>query len=199
MPLKRKMLEGMSLTPEQTDAIMEAHYAEVSDLKDEIDKAKESAKTAVELQTQLDAANKQIESLSKDEYKDKYDSLKTEYDQYKTGIEADKEHAKKETAYKQLLTDAGVSDKRINSVLKISASAIDGLELDKEGKVKNSDKLSETVKTDWADFIETTTPAGASVANPPKQPNGSETDEDRMKRLGNLSMADYIAEMAKKG
>ena len=57
----------------------------------------------------------------------------------------------KETAYRALLKEAGVSEKRIDTVLKVSD--IDGIEL-ADGKIKNADELTESVKKEWADFIE---------------------------------------------
>ena len=103
--------------------------------------------------------------------KSDYDKIKKEYDDYKAGIDAEKTHSAKETAYRELLKAAGVSDKRISAVVKVTD--IDGIELDKDGKIKDADERTNNIKTEWADFIETTTTHGAKTANPPT--NGGKT------------------------
>ena len=102
---------------------------------------------------------------------EEYKALKKSFEDYKAGIDAEKTHSAKETAYRELLKAAGVSDKRISAVVKVTD--IDGIELDKDGKIKDADKHTETVKTEWADFIETTTTKGANTANPPANGGGT--------------------------
>lgn len=103
------------------------------------------------------------------EYKDlqeKYDNL--------VKAQAEKEaHAAKESAYRELLKAAGIPEKRQAAVLRVSD--VDGVELDKDGKIKGADKLTETIKTEWADFIPTTTEKGAETAKPPET-NNSKTE-----------------------
>ena len=122
--------------------------------------------------------------------KEDYDKLKKEYDDYKADITAKNTRTEKENAFRELLKSVGVSEKRFNAIIKVSD--IDGLELDKDGKIKNADKHTETIKTDWAEFIETTTTRGANTANPPAGNGGGDVD------LGTLSMEDYIAARSKK-
>ena len=122
--------------------------------------------------------------------KEDYDKLKKEYDDYKADITAKTTRTEKENAFRELLKSVGVSEKRLNAIIKVSD--IDGLELDKDGKIKNADKHTETVKTEWADFIETTTTRGANTANPPAGNGGGDVD------LGTLSMENYIAARSKK-
>ena len=113
------------------------------------------------------------------EYKD----LKQAFDDYKAKQEAKETLAAKESAYRDLLKAAGVAEKRIPAVLKVSD--LDGIELDKDGKVKDADKLTENVKTEWADFIPTTTETGAKTVTPPEtSPAGKDP--------GKMSMDEYI-------
>ena len=46
------------------------------------------------------------------------------------------------------------------------------MELDKDGAVKNADEVTKAIKTEWADFIQTTQTVGANTATPPAN-NGS--------------------------
>ncbi len=121
-----------------------------------------------------------VETVTKEEY----DKLKQEYDDYKADITAKNTRTEKENAFRELLKSAGVSEKRLNAIIKVSD--IDGLELDKDGKIKNADKHTETVKTEWADFIETTTVKGANTANPPAN-NGKQT----MTKKDIMAIKDY--------
>lgn len=81
------------------------------------------------------------------EYKD----LEKQFNDYKAEQANKEARAAKETAYRALLKEAGVSEKRIDTILKVSD--IDGIEL-VDGKIKNADALTESVKKEWADFIE---------------------------------------------
>ena len=90
------------------------------------------------------------------EYKD----LQKSFDDYKAEQANKEARAAKETAFRDLLKSAGVSEKRIDSVVKVSD--IDGLEID-DGKIKGADALMESVKTEWADFIDSQTNIGVKV------------------------------------
>ena len=98
------------------------------------------------------------------EYKD----LKKQFEDYKKEQEGKQTRMSKETAMRELLKEIGVSEKRLESVLKVSD--IDGLEL-VDGKIKDADKLKEAMKTEWADFIPTTTESGVPTPTPPANNN----------------------------
>ena len=186
--LTRKFLTTLGIEDDKADAVIDKHTEVVNEIKTERDQYKEDAEKLSEVQKQLneykEAEKKAKENGEKDPYKVKYEALKEEFTNYKQEIANKEIKSKKEEAYKQLLKTAGVSEKRIEAVLKVSD--VDVLEFDDEGKVKDSDKLTENIKTEWADFIQTSSTEGAKVANPPSQTTGKQED------LGKLSMADYI-------
>ena len=126
--------------------------------------------------------------------KEDYDKLKNEYADYKADITAKTTRAEKENAFRELLKSVGVSEKRLNAIIKVSD--IDGLELDKDGKIKDADKHTETVKTEWADFIETTTTQGANTANPPAN-TGKGTTKTKEEIMAIKDTATRQAEIAK--
>ena len=126
--------------------------------------------------------------------KEDYDKLKKEYDDYKADITAKTTRTEKENAFRELLKSVGVSEKRLNAIIKVSD--IDGLELEKDGKIKNADKHTESIKTEWAEFIETTTTRGANTANPPAN-NGKGTGKTREEILAIKDGAVRRAEMSK--
>lgn len=163
MALTRKFLSAMGVEPEKVDEIINAHVEVVDSLKAERDAFKADAE-------KLPGVQKELEDLKasagkEDSYKVKYDALKEEFEEYKNGITAEQSKAKKESAYRQLLIDAGVSEKRIDAVMRVSDYG--SIEFDDEGKIKNSEELTKGIKEEWADFIPQHSTEGAKVSNPP--------------------------------
>ena len=167
------------------EKILNGHIASIEALREDVAKYKEEAEKLPKVQKELEDLNAKIAADEKDPYKVKYEALKEEHEKFKQSIEQEKATAAKREAYKNLLKAAGIADKRIDAVLKVSD--IEGIELDDDGKIKDSEKLTETIKTEWADFIPT--PPAGSGANTPTPPAGSKPPEQD---LGKLSMADYI-------
>lgn len=183
MSLTRKMLKAMGIEDEKIDQIIEAHTETVDALKEQRNQYKADAEKLPEVQKQLDTANQQLESAEKDSWKVKYDALKEDFDAYKADQDAKEAKSAKEKAYTELLKAAGIPDKRIAAVLKVSD--LDTVELDDNGAAKDADKLTEGIKAEWADFIPTTVEKGADTANPPESnPAGKDP--------GEMSMAEYI-------
>lgn len=173
MSLTRKALSAMGIEEAQIDQIIEMHTGVVNEIKEERDALKSNADKLPAVQKELDELKKEVAKQGEeDPYKLKYDALKEDFDAYKKDVEKKETTAKKETAYKQILKDAGVSEKRINSVLKVSKSAIEAMELDDEGKAKDAEKLVKDVKEEWADFIVTEHTQGASTSTPPQSTGG---------------------------
>lgn len=120
----------------------------------------------------------QDSATTAEKWKTKYQALKDDFDTYKTEQTKKESHAAKEKAYRALLQEAGVSEKRLESVLKVSD--IDGVELDDKGAIKGADKLTESIKSEWADFITTTETRGANTSNPPANRGVTPTKEQIM-------------------
>lgn len=170
--LSRKYLSTLGIEDDKADAIIEAHSQVVNEIKEERDQYKEEAAKVPDIQKQLDDAKAQLAGAEKDPYKVKYEALKEEFDTYKADIDSKALAAKKEGAYRELLKAAGVNEKRIDAVLKVSD--VNSIDFDDEGNVKDADKLTEGIKTEWADFITTTGVKGAQTATPPAN-NGKTT------------------------
>lgn len=163
--LTRKMLKAMAIEDEKIDQIIEAHTETTESLKAERDKLKADAEKASELQSQLDKANETIKAAGTDSYKVKYEAIKEEFESFKKDIKSKETAKAKADAYEQLLKDAGVSEKRIPAILKVTD--IESVEIDSDGKLKDADKLTENIKTEWSDFIQTKGVQGADIPNPP--------------------------------
>lgn len=177
MALSRKLLKSMGIEDEKIEQIIEAHTETVDALKEERDGYKAQAEKVPAIQRELDTLKETVEKNGdKNPYKVKYDALKEEFDTYKADTEKKAAKAVKEDAYKALLKEAGVNEKRIAAVLKVSD--IDGVELDKDGKIKGSDKLIESIKEEWSDFIVTQGQQGAPTVTPPANTGGKMSKDD---------------------
>lgn len=177
MALTRKMLLAMDIPAEKIDEIISAHTETINAIKEERDQLKGEVASLKTLEQKLEAANGELETLKADnsqlnEWHRKYDDLKSEFDSFKSDTEAKETRTAKVTAYRKLLKDVGVSENRIDSIVKISGQTIDGIEFDDEGNIKDADALTESVKTEWSDFIPTKREKGADVPNPPANNGG---------------------------
>lgn len=172
MALTRKMLAAMDIPSDKIDEIINAHTETVDAIKEERDKYKSDSSELAKTKNKLDEVKKELAAADSSNWEQKYNDLKTEYDDYKKDIDKKATRSAKEAAYKQLLKDAGVSEKRIATVLRVSD--VDGLKLDKDGKVEDAASVKENIKKEWADFIVTKTETGASTPNPPAN-NGGKT------------------------
>lgn len=173
MSLTRKALATMGIEDDKIDQIIEMHTGVTTELKTELDKAKAEAEKLPTVQKELDELKAEIAKQGDNPFEVKYNALKEEYDKYKQDIETEKTKAKKTEAFKTALKNAGVSEKRIDSVARVSTGVIDGIEFDDDGNVKDSDKLTENIKKEWADFIVEETTKGAHTATPPKNTGGA--------------------------
>ena len=169
---------------EAVNAIIEGHTTSIEALREERDNYKEKAQKAEELEKELEKTQKELKEATSDDaeekLKAKYDMLKEEFKEYKKEIEAKAVKETKSKAYKEMLKEAGISDKRIEAVLKVSD--VDSIELDEEGNIKDRDELIKGIKEEWSDFIQTADVQGAQTENPPQNTGGKTmTKEDIIK------------------
>lgn len=189
MALTRKFLSALGIEADKVDEIIAAHSETVNGLKTERDEFKTKAENLQKDSDELESVKAELEELKKstqntgDKWKSKYDDLKSEYDNYKNDVEAKATKQAKTDAYKGLLKEANISEKRLDSILKISAESIDGIEIGEDGKVKGSDKLVEKIKEEWADFVVTEGSTGVNTATPPSNKMGEQHKVSRAAKL----------------
>ncbi len=171
MALTRKFLKAMGIEDEKIDEIIDAHRDTVDPLKKERDEYKADAEKLTDVQKKYDDLKKEVDSKEDDPYKEKYDKEHKAFEEYKKTVEGERTKANKTQAYRELLKKAGVSDKRIDSVLKVTA--IDEIELDDDGNIKDADKVVENIKSEWSEFIVTESQRGAGTENPPRNVGGN--------------------------
>lgn len=167
MALTRKSLKAMGLTEEQVESVIEMHLETVEPLK----AYKDDADKLAGVQAELDKAKADLEAKDKDSWKVKYDALKEEYDGYKTDVTNKESKAAKEAAYRKLLKETGMSEKRIDAVMKVTD--LSAVEFAEDGTVKDAEKHIEFIKKEWPEFIGTETVIGAKVETPPAVSGGT--------------------------
>lgn len=179
MAFTRKMLKAMGIEDEKIDQIIDAHSETVDALKADRDTYKEDAAKLAAVQKELDA----LKAKGDDGYKAKYEAEKAAHDALKADIAAKETKQAKTDAYRELLKGANIDEKRIATILRAEAPTIDKIELDADGKIKNAEQYTQSIKSDWADFIVTQSAKGTNTATPPA--NGgvasTKTKEDILK------------------
>lgn len=177
MAMTRKALKAMGMTEEQVDSIIEMHTESMNALREQIATLKVEADKVPDLEKKL----KEMESG--EDYKAMYEAEKTAHDKTKSDHAAEKTAAQIKDAYRALLKDAGVADKYLNTALK--ATNLAEMKLGKDGKLENAGTLTENAKTEWADFIQTTTTQGATVTTPPKNNGGKYSSREEIMKIKN--------------
>ena len=172
--LTRKLLTALGIEAEKVEEIITAHTETVDALKEQRDAYKADAEKLPTVQKELDELKEAAEKNANDPYKAQYEKVKADFDQYKKDVEAQETKRKKVEAYKALLKEAGVADKHIEQILKVSD--VESVELDKDGKVKDAESRSETIKKEWSSFIATERNEGANTSTPPGN-NGGGTEK----------------------
>ena len=177
MALTRKSLKAMGLTEEQVESIIELHLEVKNDLEEQIKTYKADA-------LKLPAVQKELDDLKKgdgEDYKAKYDAEKAAHDKTKSEYAAKETAAKVKEAYRAMLKEAGIAEKYLGTVLK--ATDLSAVKLDKDGKIEGVDKLTESAKTEWADFISVTKTEGAKVDTPPKNNGGKYSSREEIMKI----------------
>ena len=174
MAFTRKMLKAMGIEDEKIDQIIDAHSETVDALKADRDAYKEDAAKLAAVQKELD----ELKAKGDDGYKAKYEAEKAAHDALKADIAAKETKKAKTDAYRELLKGANIDEKRIATILRAEAPTIDKIELDADGKIKNAEQYTESIKSDWADFIVTQSAKGTNTATPPAN-GGTATTKTR--------------------
>jgi predicted nuclease with TOPRIM domain len=154
------MLKGMGLTEEQVDSIIEEHTSVTDALKEQAQKYKADAEKLPAIQKELDDLK-----AGGDDWEDKYNAEHKAFEDYKKDIESKAELSNTKDAYKALLKSQDISEKRIDTILKLTDFS--EIKLTKDGKIANEEKVIDKIKEDWSDLIGKKSESGASVDTPP--------------------------------
>lgn len=195
--LTRKFLTALGIDEDKADQIIEQHTAVTDELKSERDTFKADSDKLKAVETELETAKADLKKLKdaqdgENPFEKSYNDLKAEYDKYKADVSAKEVKRAKEKAYRAMLKELGIAEKRIDSILKISD--IDKVELDKEGALKDKETLAKSAKEEWSEFIPTKGQQGAGTPTPPANNGKAMSKEDIMKIKDDTERQRAIAE-----
>lgn len=173
MALTRKFLSALGIEQDKIDEIITAHTETVDGLKEDLNKYKNEAEAYQTAKKEIDDMKKMV--ANGDSYKVKYEAIKAEFDDYKKDITAKETLEKKSNAYKKLLADAGVNEKLLDKVLAVTK--LDDITLEGE-EIKDADKVTDSIKKEWADFIVKTKTEGEPTKTPPKGTGATKSVSD---------------------
>ena len=175
MGFGRKWLDGIledeELSPkEKAQKIMDEHINVTNGLKDERDNYKAEAEKAADLQKQLE------EKANGENWQEKYEKEHEAFEDFKKQTAADAEAGRVRAAYRKLLSGEGISEKRIDSILKVTDFS--KMKLDKDGNLEREEDLKTAINDEWGDFKTTVTEKGAVVEKPPQVGKATKTKEE---------------------
>lgn len=174
MALTRKSLKAMGLTDEQVDSIVEMHSETVDGLKDKL-------KTAEEKAEKLDGVQKELDDLKAKS--GDYGKLKKEFDEYKADVTAKETKAAKEAAVKAYFEGKKITGGNLSIAMRGARDEIAGIELDENGKIKDTASLDALIGGEYAALVVTTETRGARTETPPSNNGGGKlTRADIYKR-----------------
>jgi hypothetical protein len=193
MAFTRSTLKAMGFTDDQVQSLIDLHTEVTDNLKADIKKYKEDAEKLSDVQRQLDEANSKISAAEKDDYKGKYESEKAAHDKLKADIQTKETKAKKTDIFKAYLKEKGYSDNAISKITKYGGY-VDGIELDEEGKITNSDKLMTSVESEWSEYKPQAGTQRHTPVTPPVGGKVQRTKEDIMNITDTAARQKAIAE-----
>lgn len=171
---------------EKAQKIMDEHITVTNGLKDERDSYKQEADKAADIQKELDGIK------GGEDFKKKYEDEHKAFEDFKKQTAQDAETAKVKAAYRKLLADEGISEKRLDSILKVTD--LSKVKLDKDGNLENADDLKKAINEEWGEFKTTVTTKGADVEKPPQTASSKMTKEEIMKIQDTSERQKAIAE-----
>ena len=160
MAFTRNFLKSTGLTDDQITAVIEEHTAVTDALKKERDGYKEQADKANDLQKQLD------DIANGEDFKKKYEDEHKAFEDFKKQTESEAQTAKVRSAYRKLLAEEGISEKRLDAILKVTD--LSKVKMDKDGNFDNADELKKAINDEWGEFKTTVSEKGAVVERPPQ-------------------------------
>lgn len=170
MALTRKLLKSLGLEEAQIETIIDAHTETVDGLKESLKTAQTDAAKVEGLTQQLNEATDKLSKAG--------DAAKVQkaFDDYKAAVEADKKAAKAAADVQELLKEAGISRESFRTAVAKSFDAAKIAYAD-DGSISNRAELVQGIKTDFSDFVATTTSAGTPPVAPPSGNPGKMSKE----------------------
>lgn len=171
----RKSLRAIGLNDEQIESVIEMHTETINGLKDRLDAAESGKEASDKLKADYEKLKADFDELKKSaadnaKYKEQYESTKAEYDKYKADTETKAAKAESDRAFTKWLKDNGYTDKGAEKIVKYGGYTP---EFNKDGTIKNADKLTESVNAEWSEYKAQKHVEGANTETPPTNTGGA--------------------------
>lgn len=178
MAFTRSFLKALGLTDEQVNTIVEEHTSVTDALKQQRDDARAEAAKYKADADKLPDVQKELDGLKNGEdFKAKYEKEHADFEDYKSEIARNETLAKKKAAYRQLLIDENINEKRLDAVIR--TTDFDKIELDENGKLQKTADLKKAIDSEWGDFKVTVHERKPIIATPPSGGSGSQPSRAR--------------------
>lgn len=152
-----EIVDDQELTAkEKVQKIMDEHLTVFNPVKDERDNLKTQA---ADLQKQLEDAT------SGENWQEKFEKEHTAFEDFKKKTAEDAHAANVRSAYRKLLAEEKIPEKRLDAILKVTD--LSKVKLDKDGSIENAEELRKAINDEWSEFKTTVTEKGAVVEKPP--------------------------------
>ena len=197
MALKRSSLEAMGLSEQQIQSVIDMHTDTVNALKEKIDAAESGKESSDKLKADYEKLKAEYDEIKKSaadnaKYKEQYESTKAEYEKFKTDTETKAAKATADATFTKWLRENGNKKKGAAKIVKYGGFTP---EFNKDGTIKNADKLSESVSTEWSEYKAKEHVEGAKTETPPANTGGNTiTREDILKIPNTAERQKAIAE-----
>lgn len=173
MAFTRSFLKALGLTDEQVSSIVEEHTAVTDALKKQRDDAKAEADKYKADADKLPEVQKELDGFKNGEdFKAKYEKEHNDFESYKAEIAKNETLAKKKNAYRQLLLDENINEKRLDAVIR--TTDFDKIEIDENGKLLQQADLKKAIDSEWGDFKVTVHERRPAIATPPSGGSGGQ-------------------------
>lgn len=170
---------GEAHTDEIENRIIAAHLAVVDPLKDDLQRYKADAEKLATVQQELEDLK-----ASGGNWETKYNEEHAAFEQYKAEAAAAVETEKVKAEYRKLLQEMGINEKRFDAIMRLTDFST--MKRGTDGQLENADKIKESIKSDWADYIPENHEGGADVDNPPA---GNPASFDKMSLTEKMAYA----------
>lgn len=163
-PQVKEILSAAGVSSENMDTavskIMDGHIASIDALREQVQTYKADAEKLPEVQKELDG----LKAKGDPDWQQKYEQEHTDFENFKKQVDEDKQDRSKRDLYRAVLKDAGIDEKRFDTIIR--ATDFSKIEMDGD-KLKDTNGLKEAAKTEWADFVVSKRTDSSNPDNPP--------------------------------
>ena len=165
MAFSRSFLKSIGLTDEQISSVMEEHSSIVDALKKERDAYKSDADKLPEMRRELETLK------GGEDFRAKYEKEHQDFETYKADVAKNAQLEKVKAAYRKLLVDEKINEKRLDGIIRLTD--FEKIRLDKDGNLADLKTLKENIGKEWGEYKVTTTERDHKPETPPEKDNGS--------------------------